>query len=388
MPHFLQRIVNALLLTTLVAGAVTLGLWMHRGCLVDCGSDPTPELALETITLPRPASPLDHDSVHDPSWEPVTDEHGIDPEPLNALMLDGDFRGARAELMAQAARAAIDGDQQSLGDHLLMLGQVAIAEEDLDDAEVFLNEALDIARAQGDQDAIAHANLHLGRKHLRTRELARSAGEAYDLLLVARNEMDRGLFASAAQKLVEVIDGNLAIRRYGAAASAYRSLGTLYRKRHDYYPAELALVESARLYARSGDWRRAHSLLRELESIAVDQGRIILLRTELAQLFSRFQSDVVQIEQARDYQRLAHHYSASGDLERAWTLRLRASESLARTAKRVLYQRQADVLAVLYDSNHAMDAARAHFDQASRHFASQGREDLAQRSRDLTVGVF
>ena len=387
MPHFLHRIVNASLLIGMIGGAITVGLWMHRGCLIDCDRDAAGIVAIETITLPRPGPP-ELEPVTSAAWQTPHDFPDLGSDSLNRLLLEGDSRSARAMLMDRAATAAAGGDQQRLGNHLLMLGQIAIEEQNLDDAEVFLNEAMEIARLSNDPQAVAHVNLQLGRKHLRTRELARSAGEAYDLLLVARNELDRGRYADAARKLTAVIDENLAIRRYGAAASAYQSLGALYRKLHDLSPAELSLVEAARLYARSGANRKAYGLLRELETIAVDRGRILLLRDELDQLFTRFQQDVIQVEQARDYQRLARHYHASGDTQRAWELRLLANHSMAKTAKRSLYQRQADVLAVLYDSNRAMDAARDHFNLASQQFASQGMEDLAQQSRALTVGIW
>ncbi len=307
---------------------------------------------------------------------------------LADLVAAGEFRRASAILMKRAAAAATANDHRALGANLLQLGRIAVAEQDLDSAEVFLLEALDLAREHGDERAMAHVNHELGRTHLRARQLARKAGQAYDTLLVARNELDRGDYASSGEKLSRVIEENLAIRRYGAAASAYESLASLYRALHDGYLAELALVEAARLYASAGSDQRAGLVLRELQRSGIDEGGIHRLSSELSSLSARFRNDVALMERARDYQRLYRHYLAAGDNERAWQLRLLSSQSLARTNRRTLYHRHADVLAVLYDSNRAMELARNYFGQASSQFDNQGLTDLANRSRALTATVY
>ena len=340
-----------------------------------------PQAGTDPVTIVFPlVGQLDPDASADPDPSPQPMDRGEGPEDaewLQRLMANGEFRRARMLLMEQAAAAAADGDHRLLGNHLLRLGRVAIEEQDLDSAEVFLLESLELARSRDDQPAIAHANLELGRKHLRSRELARQAGEAYDILLVARNELQRKRYAASGEKLVQVIENNLAIRRYGAAASAYESLSALYRAMHDTYLAELALEEAARLYARSGADHRAGFVLRELKRSGVDEGRLYRLDQELAASTRRYREDLLQMERARDYQRLYRHYASTGNHERAWEFRLMASRSLAKTSRRSLFHRQADVLAVLYDSNGAMTRARSYLEQASRQFDRQGLADKA-----------
>jgi len=307
---------------------------------------------------------------------------------LSKLLTEGEFKQARALVMEQAADAASAGEQARLGSKLMMLGQIAIEEQDLDAAEVYLLEALEIAQDRDDDNAVAHVSLQLGRKHLRSRQLARIAGEAYDILLVARNQLARNQFVESRENLMKVIDDNLHIRRYGAAASAYESLISLHTRLYEPYLAETAAIEAASLYAKSGQDRRAYGIINQIRQSGMDSNRLYFIEQEISTLSARFKNDMAQVERARDYQRLYHHYAATGNHERAWKLRLMASQSLAKTAKRTLYHRQADVLAVLYESNSAMEKARGYLSQASTLFETQGQEDLSSRSRKLSTQIY
>ncbi len=311
----------------------------------------------------------------------------IDNAPLELeireLLLDGDFKKSTTMLLEIAALAIQQGDKKKLGKIMLLLGEVATNEQELDMAEVYLQEALDIALQSGDKMAAALSYQQFGRLHIRSRELARDAGTAYDNLWIARNQMFMGQYLEAGVNLRQVIDTNLEIRRYGAAAGAYETLSDFHRHFHDDYLAQEAAMEAARLYASSGQIYRSRRILGSLKNEGLDGLQTESLQAEIDDLFEQHQNDVRQTAIARDYQMLYRHYKARGDSERAWKLRILASKSLAKTSGRSMYARQADVLAILYDSNFTMNKAKNYLDQASNLFADQGEDDLSASTQDM-----
>ncbi len=96
----------------------------------------------------------------------------------------------------------------------------------------------------------------------------------------------------------------------------------------------------------------------------------------------------MQTSQARDYQMLYHHYLRSGQPERAWQFRIKASQTLAKTSDRAMFQRQADVIAVLYNSNFAMDRARQYLDRAGAIFNEQGAFERVDETRQLETRIY
>lgn len=351
------------------------------------GEDDLPP-ALAALTAPADA--------HRPALKPLS--RGIDDatareirrlsDATAALIMQGETRLAGARLISLAADAASAGDKARLAHILLLLGDIATEDLELDSAEVFLLEALDLYDAVDDAVGMARVQMQLGRMHLKARQIARTAAQAYDRLLVARWELDHQQYTAAEQHLREVIDSNLSVNRYGAAASAYASLMSLYRETNDGYRAEAAAVEAARLYAASGQHRRARAVLASLEAARIEPGRLLEIESEIEQNIRQFDDGVAQIERARDYQRLYHHYRARGDDERAWALRVRWSESLARAPKRAMYHRQPDVLAVLYNSNESMSRARAYLQRAHDVFTARGHDELSSEIMDLTAQIF
>ena len=143
--------------------------------------------------------------------------------------------------------------------------------------------------------------------------------------------------------------------------------------------AQDAAMEAARLYASSGQITRSREILVSLQSEGVDKLQSESMQVEIEALFRQHQNDVAQTARARDYQMLYRHYKARGDYERAWKLRILASKSLAKTSERAMYSRQADVLAILYNSNFTMDKAKKYLAQASSLFTDQG-EDVSSAS--------
>ena len=315
-------------------------------------------------------------------------ENELLEQEIRRLLLNGEFKKATTMLLEVAALAIAQGDKNKLGNIMLLLGKVATNSQELDSAEVYLQEALDIALQTGDNMAAARSYAQFGRLHIRSRELARIAAEAYDNLWLARNQISRGQYRVAKANLQQVIDSNLAIRRYGAAASAFETLSEFHRRFEDNYMALDAAMEAARLYASSGQIMRSRGILESLQSEGLDNLQAESMRGEIDALFAQHQNDVAQTARARDYQMLYRHYSARGDHERAWKLRILASESLAKTSERSMYARQPDVLAILYDSNFTMDKARNYLDRASSLFSDQGEDVLTASTQNMYALIY
>ena len=302
---------------------------------------------------------------------------------IRQLLSNGEFKKSTTLLLEVAALAIQQGDKNKLGKIMLLLGEVATNGQELDMAEVYLQEALDIALQSGDNVAAALSYQQFGWLHIRSRELARNAATAYDNLWIARRQMYEGRYREAEANLRQVIDTNLEIRRYGAAASAFETLSEFHKLFHDDYLAQEAAMEAARLYASSGQIYRSRGILESLKNKTVDNLQIESMQAEIKQLFEQHKKDVRQTAIARDYQMLYLHYQANGDHERAWKLRILASKSLAKTSSRSMYSRQADVMAVLYNSNMNMNKAKNYLDLASNLFAVQGEDDLTASTQNM-----
>ena len=302
---------------------------------------------------------------------------------IQRLLANDEYKKSTTILLEAAALAIAQGKKKKLGNIMLLLGKVATSMQELDTANVYLQEALDIALQTEDTLAAAQTYQQFGRVHIRSRELARNAGEAYDKLWIARNQLYLGRYREAKANLDQAIDVNLAIRRYGAAASAFETLSDYHRRFHDNYMAQDAAMEAARLYASSGQIMRSRGILTSLKYQGLENLQIESLRSETDELFEQHQNDVRQTAIARDYQMLYRHYKARGDYERAWKLRILASKSLAKTSERSMYARQPDVLAILYNSNFTMDKAKNYLAQASSLFTDQGEDVLSASTQNM-----
>ena len=310
-------------------------------------------------------------------------ENEVLEQQISRLLFIGDNKQSTTMLLEVAALAIAQDDKDKLGKIMLLLGKVATNAQELDAAEVYLQEALDIALQTGNKMAVAGAYQQFGHLHIRSRELARESATAYDQLWLARNHMFRGQYREANTGLQKVIADNLAIRRYGAAASAYETLSEFHQLFHDKYMAQDAAMEAARLYASSGYIMRSREILETLQTNGLDNLQIESIQDEVDALFRQHQNDVAQTARARDYQMLYRHYKARGDLERAWKLRILASKSLAKTSERSMYARQPDVLAILYNSNFAMNKAKNYLDQASNLFSGEGEAVLSASTQNM-----
>lgn len=307
---------------------------------------------------------------------------------LTALLERKDYGLLRHELLTRAARAVSEGDKDSLGEVLSLLGQLSIEEQDLDSAEVYLMESLDVYETLGDDVGVAGVHMQLGRLHLKSRQLARTAGEAYDKLLVARWQLSHNDLSAAEQNFKDVIEETLAVNRYGTAASAYYSLVRLYTRNNNTFEAQRAATEASRLYAASGQLQRARAALEQLREAGVENWRMYEIEQEIERSFAEFERSVQQIERARDYRQLYNHYRSQGDQDRAWKLRLQASRSLKNVSKRAMYHRQPDALALLYVSNEDMGRAKDYFETAKQAFDEAGLEGLSSQTEKLRGQIF
>jgi hypothetical protein len=307
---------------------------------------------------------------------------------IRDLLDQGEYKQSRTRLLEIAAAAVLQKDKSQLGNSLLMLGEVAIHQQELGAAEIYLQEALFIAMSNNDRLATARCYQQLGHLNIRARALARQASNTYDQLWQARNAISRGYYLGVAENLEVVIKENLDIRRFGAAADSWEALASLYDQTHDDYLAQQARIEAARLYASTGQYNRTRKLISGLDPGQISDGDLYQLKQEIEGLFQQHQQDLAQTAEARDYQMLYHHYRRLGDIERAWEFRIKSSQSLAKTTDRSMFQRQADVIAVLYNSNFAMERARRYLDQADTIFGDGDLQELLDETREMKILIF
>lgn len=307
---------------------------------------------------------------------------------IRELLRQKKYQQARTQLLEVAAVAALRDDQARLGDTLMLLGEVAINQQELAAAEIYLQEALYLSMEQDNLMGTARGYQLLGRLNIRARELARRAANTHDELWQARNAMSRGYYQGVGESLQRVIENNLAIRRYGAAADAWEALASLHDRVHDDYPAQQARIEAAKLYASTGQMTHVQRLFDGIDRKLISDADLAAVRREINALFDEHQRDLVKTSQARDYQGLYHHYLRQGQLERAWQFRVKSSATLAETGERSMFQRQAEVIAVLYNSNFAMDRARKYLDKAGSIYDEHGVDEMVGQTREMESLIY
>lgn len=298
------------------------------------------------------------------------------------------YSQARTLLLEVAAAAVLQDDQVRLGDTLLLLGEVAINQQELSAAELYLQEALYLSMSEDNLPATARCYQLLGQLNIRARELARRASNTYDQLWQARNSIARGRLRNVNRNLQAVIDENLEIRRYGAAADAWEAMASLHDKVHDGYQAQQARIEAARLYASTGQMTHVHRLLDGLDRGLISDNNLAEVEAEMELLFEQHKQDLIKTSQARNYQMLYHHYLRLGEVERAWGFRVKSSEMQADTSDRAMFQRQADVIAVLYNSNFAIDRAKKYLDRAGNLYQDNGDAEMLEQTRDMKSLIY
>ena len=336
-------------------------------------------------------------------WQRESDDYEFDIDTeLGRLELDdaardrqirdflhqGKFRQARTQLLEVAAAAVMRDDQIRLGDTLSLLGEVAINQQELATAEIYLQEALYLAMSADNVIGTARCYQLLGQLNIRARELARYAATTYDNLWQARNAIARGYYQGVNENLQAVINNNLEIRRYGAAADAWEAMASLHDKVHDGYQAQLARIEAARLFASTGQMTHVRRLIDGLDRSLISDSDLAGIENEIEGLFQQHQLDLIKTSQARDYQMLYHHYLRIGEVGRAWKFRIKSSDTLADTSHRSMFQRQADIIAVLYNSNFAMDRAKRYLDKAGSIYQDSDVSEMLEQTREMESLIY
>jgi hypothetical protein len=315
---------------------------------------------------------------------------------IRDLLHQRKYPQARTLLLEVAAAAVLQNDQGKIGDTLLLLGEVAINQQELSAAETYLQEALYLTIEQNNVLGTARTYQLLGQLNIRARELARRAANTSDELWQARNAIVRGFYQGVAvngsyalnESLHSVIDESIGIRRYGAAADAWETLASLHDKQYDGYQAQQARLEAARLYAATGQMTHVHRLLDGLDRSLISDVDVTEIEREMTVLFEQHEDDVIRMSQARDYQMLYHHYIRIGKVEQAWKFRIQSSETRANGSDRAMFQRQADVIAVLYNSNYAMDRAKKYLDQAGSIYQDNDVREMQDETRAMESLIY
>ncbi len=307
---------------------------------------------------------------------------------IRELLRQGNYKQARTDLLVVAAAAVSQDDQTRLADTLLLLGEVAINQQELASAEIYLQEALYLAMSADNLMSTARSYQLLGQLNIRARELARHASNNYDELWQARNSIARGYYQGVSEDLYRVIQQNVDIRRFGAAADAWEAMASLHDQIQDGYQAQQARIEAARLFASTGQMTHVRRLIDGLDSSLISDTDKSEVEREIDALFEQYQEDLAQTSQARDYQMLYHRYLRNGEVERAWKFRIKSSETLANTSDRSMFQRQADVIAVLYNSNFAMDRAKQYLDRAGNIYDDNGVGEMLEQTREMESLIY
>ena len=313
--------------------------------------------------------------------------HDLNPE-LTTLMNNRQFNLLNDRLLHLASDAVDNDDTKTLVDILSLLGQVAIEQQSLDSAEVYLFEALSLLGEQGDQKSKAGIYMQLGRAYLKSREVARNAGYAYDALQIGRNQLQKRQYHAAEQNIKTSIEHSLKINRFNAAASGYSTLAILHEKLGNHFEAQESLLAGIKLYASSGQIVNAEKLLTRLKTTEIEPWRLIGLEQTIEDNLVSYRQGVEQMAVAQDYKRLYHYYLNKNDHARAWHFRLLASQSLEKVSSRTMFHRQQGVLALLYNSNDDMALANSYFNQASDTFQSQGMIELNEQTAALKNRIY
>lgn len=306
----------------------------------------------------------------------------IFPPEMARMLADEQHGELRKTLTDQAARYAILEDEKALARTLALLGESSVEADDLHLAEAYFLEALTMYQEQSNILGIAGVEMSLGLVNLDKRRRAIAAGNSYDQLLIARWKVSQGQYAEAESEIQSIIQTELSLDRYGAAANAYNTLFHLFRSSGDQFQAEQALSEAIRLYARVGDVNRAETLLDESSLSTSNPTLLSSLTFELEDSLSRFRIERNQLATADDLQNLYRHYIATGNRQRAWQLRRKAAELTRLLPTEGQIRRRSDSLAMLYSSNESVRRARNYLTDAGRIYDQSGDVELWQKSVD------
>jgi hypothetical protein len=112
-----------------------------------------------------------------------------------------------------------------------------------------------------DDIGIASVELLRGELNLKRRAQARRAAYAYDALQVARWKVAHGQFQGAIHQLKSVVDENLALNRFAAAAAAYQTFYKGYSQDGQFIEAQEAGIEIVKLHSSAARPLKAQAMV-------------------------------------------------------------------------------------------------------------------------------
>ena len=331
----------------------------------------------EPPTLPVPLTPAEADAITIAALKENNPNYPL-PEHIAKALPEGDYDSVRTRLMNKAAMAVRDEDRLALANQLALLGAAALADSDLDTAEVYLDEALSVYEEEDDQLGIGSVELLRGRVALVERERARDAAYAYDKIQLAGWSVAKSRFSEAEASLQSAIEENLRLDRTAAAAAGFEMLERGYRSEGNLMEAQDAAVEAMLLHAASGRSLRAEAMLESLAANGMSLEDIQLNKRRINNAQHEYEYAIHQVGKARDFEQLYRHFINEGDPVQAWQFRLKANDSLAKASKRAMHRRQTGIIALLYNSNDSRREATASFNRARSLFELQERDDLIE----------
>ena len=331
----------------------------------------------EPPTLPVPLTPAEADAITIAALKENNPNYPL-PDHIAKALPEGDSDSVRTRLMNKAAMAVRDEDRLALANQLALLGAAALADSDLDTAEVYLDEALSVYEEEDDQLGIGSVELLRGRVALVERERARDAAYAYDKIQLAGWSVAKSRFSEAEASLQSAIEENLRLDRTAAAAAGFEMLERGYRSEGNLMEAQDAAVEAMLLHAASGRSLRAEAMLESLAANGMSLEDIQLNKRRINNAQHEYEYAIHQVGKARDFEQLYRHFINEGDPVQAWQFRLKANDSLAKASKRAMHRRQTGIIALLYNSNDSRREATASFNRARSLFELQERDDLIE----------
>lgn len=293
----------------------------------------------------------------------------------------GSNNSIKKDLMQRAAIAAQSNDRQGLGGALALLGAASLAGNDLSGSRVYLHEALAVYEEQNDALGIGSVELLRSRVETVARENARDASSANEVMHIAAWMIVKQRFYETEKPIESAIKENLRLDRYGSAAAGYEMLERGYRSVGDTLKADQAATEALLLHASSGRSVKARQMLRGLQNNVLTQQEFEQLEQDIARKESEYEASVLQVGLAKEYEHLYRRLVAAGDPVQAWTFRQKANQSLGLASKRAMHRRQTGIVALLFNSNDNIRAARDSLDRARAMFDAESRPDLLEHTR-------
>ena len=360
---------------TLLAGLIILGILAYielpKYC---CTQAPPPELEeTPTIAIKVVESVFAEHRKTDPTY----------PLPgyiAEQIPLHQNINDVKKNLTLRASDAVQNDDRLALGSALALLGAASLYENDLHGSRVYLDEALEVYEEQNDAMGIGSVELLRSRVETVARENARDAASAYEVMQIAAWMIVKQRFYETEKPIESAIQENLRLDRYGSAAAGYEMLERGYRSVGDFEKADKAAKEAMLLHAGSGRTIKARNILTKLQNTLLTQQEFEQLKKRIEEEESNYENSILQVRVAQEYEHVFRRLVAAGDPVQAWTFRQKANQSLSDVSKHAMHRRQTGIVALLYNSNDNIEAARNSLERARAIFDEESRTDLLEHT--------